>query len=143
MTRKLRVDRRGQGVIALLLVAVTVGYLYKSGLLKMGGSEQQAPLDIHQAQSAPRPVVQPQASPPPQQAVPVTAVENTFKITAQEVRSAVAVYQMQKSGLPSDLAELHRETGLDLKLDPYGGQYYVKDGWLKCTGNPKLYEKVW
>ncbi|MBI3892766.1 MAG: hypothetical protein HY303_14685 [Candidatus Wallbacteria bacterium] len=118
-------SRKGQGFIGLLVAVVIVGYLWKTGVLS----------GFKPATVATQPA--------PVQALPDTAALNTFKMTADQVKSAVADYQIKKSGLPRDLADLHAETGVDLMKDPWGGQYYVQQGWLRCTGNPKMAEKVW
>lgn len=118
-------NRRGQGMIGLLMVVLTVAYLWKSGSLGLIKPASKADL-------------------PPQQAqLPELAVANTFKMTAQQVRNSVDDFKQKHYREPKDLAELHRETGLDLKLDPWGGRYYLQKGWLKCTGNATLAEQIW
>ncbi|TPW01727.1 MAG: hypothetical protein FD129_3307 [bacterium] len=133
MRRIPRRDRRGQGLIGLLLVVIIIGYLWVGG----GKNALQLPAAAtpasHSVKSLPKPV----------QNLPTMAGNSTFKMTAEEIKKAVAEFQLMKGGLPRDLAELHRETGIDLKMDPWGGQYYVHQGWLRCTGNKQLTEKVW
>jgi hypothetical protein len=126
-------DQGGQGLIGLLIVAVIIGYLWVGGSKNMLSLPSGASPASNSVKALPKPV----------QTMPDLAGKNTFKMTAEEVKKAVAQFQVTKSGNPRDLSELHLETGLDLKKDPWGGQYFVDSGWLKCTGNPKLAEKVW
>ncbi|MBI4866725.1 MAG: hypothetical protein HY816_07210 [Candidatus Wallbacteria bacterium] len=119
-------NRKGQGFIGLLLVVIIVGYLWKSGVVSSGLKPQTM-----------------ENQPVALQGLPEAGAMNTFKMAAQQVKNAVADYQMKKSTLPRDLADLHAETGVDLMKDPWGGQYYVQQGWLRCTGNPQAAEKVW
>lgn len=125
MTTRTRRDRGGQGLIGLVVTMLIIALLYHQGLLKL-----------------PKPASKEDLAPPVQQ-MPETAGLNAFKMAANQVKSSVSHYQMNKPGVPKDLDELHRETGLDLMKDPWGGRYYVQQGWLKCTGNPKVAEKVW
>ncbi len=126
-----RRSRGGIGLIGLLLAALIVAYMVKNGMIDLGGTSKK---------TGKKPAADARTIAP---GIAAAAGKSVFKTTAGMVKKAVSSFEMQQSRKPKDLAELHRMTGLDLRKDPWGGHYYVKKGWLRCTGNEDIYEKVW
>ena len=62
-------------------------------------------------------------------------------MVAEQVRTAVAIAEAQGTPKPRQWVELGRIGISTLTKDPWGGQYYLKDNYIRCTGNAKVWEK--
>ena len=70
------------------------------------------------------------------------ARDNVWNLLGTEVRNAVTTFEITNSRKPKNLQELAR-MGLDVsKRCPWGGRLYLKNGYLRSTGNKKAKIRV-
>ena len=119
MTRR----RPGYTIISLLVVVVIIALLWTRGA---------------QTYFTPAPSVPSAAA----ASLPDESKIQVFKMTCDQARTAAAMEEAQNSTRPRTWNELQK-FGLDASVrDPWNGNYYLKDGWIRCTGNPKAAEKL-
>lgn len=114
-------DRRGWGILVVLIAMLIAGYLF-----------------VKQAQV----MLPAKGGRTTGTALPDQARIETFKLTAMMVRNAIAMHQASTGKTPSKWDEL-ASLGIDTRQkDPWGGAYYLQSGRLRCTGNPKVSESL-
>lgn len=122
-------SRPGYTLVGTLVVVVILGYLY---------TRQMA------AVVKPRSTAVSKVDPKVAAAMPDEARLAVFRTVCEQVRTAVSMYENVNGEGPkprswADLAKMGMNTSM---RDPWEGQYYLKDGFIRCTGNPKVWEKL-
>ena len=116
-------SRSGYTILALLVVILIIGYLYERQL----GGAMKRPGGVDEKVQA---------------RLPEEAKNQAFHIVATQVQAAVAMSDAEGKPRPLAWTDLSR-FGIDTLIhDPWGGRYYLKDGRIRCTGNPKASEPL-
>ena len=121
-----RARRAGDGLIGMLLVMLVIGFLmvkYMDVLFPAKTGKKSVEKVTRE--------------------MPEEARRAMWSMMVMQINGSVTMFENTKSRKPVSLDEL-AATGLDtLSPDPWGGKYYLQKGWLRCTGNPNKYEKLW
>lgn len=115
-------SRSGWTILVMLIGALAVGWFY---------SRQ---LGLHAKPAAPGEKATTQTAD--------TARNSAWKLVVQQVGNAIAQIDAEGKPRPRTWQELGN-FGIDhLRKDPWGGRYYLKDGYIRCTGNPQVSAKL-
>ena len=115
-------SRSGYTIIGLLVSIIIIGFLYNSqlGRLFKPGTETE----------------------PATAKLPDDARKAMFKMLCDQIRTGLQAAESMGKPAPKTWAEVYK-IGLDPGMkDPWEGKFYFKDGWIRCTGNPKAMERI-
>ncbi len=115
--------RSGYTIIGLLVVVVIIALLWKSGI----GTYFKPAATVNEKAVA---------------KLPDEASKQMFHLMCDQARTVASMIETQGGPKPRTWMDL-RKAGLEaMGKDPWGGEYYLKDGYVRCTGNPKIWEKL-